>query len=94
MYGGGTTIAIHETTYGSIMPGKDRDERSGEYTTTYTDDDFLRVVEETGPQIGTQAVADQIGCTRDTAYRRLRELENKGEIVSRKVGMARLWSMD
>ena len=76
------------------MPGKDRDDHSGKYTTTYTDDDFLRVVKELGPQIGTQAVADEVGCTRDTAYRRLRELENKGKIVSRKVGMARLWSMD
>lgn len=75
------------------MPGKDRDEGSGKYTTTYTDDDFLRVIEEAGPQVGTQAVADKVGCTRDTAYRRLCELEEEDEIESRKVGMARLWSI-
>jgi len=76
------------------MPGKDRDEGSGKYTTTYTDEDFLRAVEQAGPQIGTQAVADEVGCTRDTAYRRLCELEDDGEVVSRKVGMARLWSVE
>ena len=76
------------------MPGKDRDEGSGKYTTTYTDDDFLRVVEKAGPQVGTQAVADEVGCTRDTAYRRLCDLEDDGEVVSRKVGMAKLWSLD
>jgi len=76
------------------MPGKDRDEGSGKYTTTYTDDDFLRVVEKAGPQVGTQAVADEVGCTRDTAYRRLCDLEDDGEVVSRKVGMAKLWSLE
>lgn len=76
------------------MPGKDRDDGSGKYTTTYTDGDFLRVVEESGPQVGTQTVADEVGCTRDTAYRRLCELEDEGKIESRKVGMARLWSME
>jgi len=76
------------------MPGKDRDKGSGQYTTTYTDEDFLQAVEEAGPQIGTQAVADEVGCTRDTAYRRLCELEGDGEVVSRKVGMARLWSVN
>jgi len=75
------------------MPGKDRDEGSGKYTMTYTDGDFLRAVEEAGPQVGTQAVADEVGCTRDTAYRRLCELEDESKLESRKVGMARLWSV-
>ena len=75
------------------MPGKDRDDGSGKYTTTYTDGDFLRVIKEFGPQVGTQAVADEVSCTRDTAYRRLCELEEEDEIESQKVGMARLWSM-
>jgi|APHM01.1.fsa_nt_gi hypothetical protein len=74
------------------MPGKDRDESTGEYTTTYPDEDFIAAVNELGPAAGTQDIADTVGCDRDTAYRRLRELEDADRLDSRKVGMARLWS--
>jgi hypothetical protein len=76
-----------------LMPGKDRDEESGEYVTTYSDERFLQAVDTLGPDVGTQAIADEVGCDRDTAYRRLRALEADGELESRKVGMARLWSL-
>lgn len=74
------------------MPGKDRD-ASGKYTTSYPDEAFLAAVHELGPAVGTQAVAEEVGCNRDTAYRRLRSLEESGELQSRKVGMARLWTI-
>lgn len=77
----------------STMPGKDRDDESGEYVTTYSDEAFLRAVETLGPTAGTRAIAEDVGCDRDTAYRRLRALEDEGEVESRKVGMARLWSI-
>lgn len=73
------------------MPGEDRD-NSGKYVTTYTDEAFLRAVQKLGPNAGTQAVADEVGCDRDTAYRRLRSLEDADKLESRKVGMARLWT--
>lgn len=76
----------------TAMPGKDRDDESGRYVTSYSDDDFVEVVEEYGPDVGTQTIADEVGCDRDTAYRRLRELEEQNLVSSRKVGMARLWS--
>ena len=76
----------------AVMPGKDRDDNSGEYVTTYPDEAFLHAVETLGPDAGTQAITDEVGCDRDTAYRRLRTLEEEGEIESRKVGMSRLWS--
>jgi GTP-sensing pleiotropic transcriptional regulator CodY len=75
-----------------MMPGKDRD-GSGKYTTSYSDATFLGAVEELGPEVGAQAVFEKVGCGRDTAYRRLRSLEDAGEIRSRKVGMARLWTI-
>lgn len=75
-----------------LMPGEDRD-ASGKYTTSYPDSVFLTAVQKLGPEVGTQAVADEVGCNRDTAYRRLRSLEESGELRSRKVGMARLWSI-
>lgn len=76
-----------------MMPGKDRD-ASGKYTTSYLDDEFLAAVDELGPEVGTQAIAEEVGCNRDTAYRRLRSLEDSGELQSRKVGMARLWTIN
>jgi hypothetical protein len=76
-----------------MMPGRDRDENSGEYVTTYSDREFVRAVKTAGPDAGTQVVADAVGCDRDTAYRRLRALEEGGRLDSRKVGMARLWSV-
>ena len=75
------------------MPGKDRDSESGRYTTSYPEDDFIQAVRELGPAVGTQKVATKVGCSRDTAYRTLRDLEAKGEVASRKVGMVRLWSV-
>lgn len=77
----------------STMPGKDRDDESGEYVATYPDEAFLRAVDTLGPAAGTQAIAEKVECNRDTAYRRLRALEADGELESRKVGMARLWSL-
>lgn len=77
----------------ATMPGKDRDEDSGEYVTSYSDEAFLQAVDTLGPDAGTQAITDEVGCDRDTAYRRLRALEADGKLESRKVGMARLWSL-
>jgi GTP-sensing pleiotropic transcriptional regulator CodY len=74
------------------MTGKDRDD-SGKYTTSYSDEAFLTAVGDLGPAVGTQAVADEVGCDRDTAYRRLSTLEENGALTSRKVGMARLWTV-
>jgi hypothetical protein len=83
------TVAYMDAT----MPGKDRDDESGEYVTTYPDEAFLQAVDTLGPAVGTQAITDEVGCDRDTAYRRLRALEDEGKLESRKVGMARLWSV-
>ncbi|WP_415382961.1 helix-turn-helix domain-containing protein [Halosimplex sp. TS25] len=76
-----------------LMPGKDRDEETGKYTTSYTNEEFLEAVGELGPGAGTQAIAEEIGCDRDTAYRRLKSLYDEGYLESRKVGMTRLWRL-
>jgi GTP-sensing pleiotropic transcriptional regulator CodY len=75
-----------------MMSEKGRDE-TGKYSQQYSSESFLKAVRELGPAVGTQDVAEAVGCDRDTAYRRLRTLEEDGEIESRKVGMARLWTI-
>ncbi len=39
----------------------------------------------------TQDVADWVGCAYETAYKKLRSLEEERQIESRKVANARLW---
>lgn len=76
-----------------VMPGKDRDEESGRYTDTYSDSDFLNAIREVGGSAGTSEIADAVGCTRRNAYNRLTEMDDRGEVTSRKVGGALLWSV-
>ena len=73
------------------MPGKDRDEESGEYTTSYPDSAFVDAIEEFDGMAGTSDVAETVGCTRRTAYTRLKSLEEEGLVESRQVGNSLVW---
>lgn len=75
------------------MPGRKRDENSGKYTDAYNDEDFLAAVHDAGGMAGSSEVAEYVGCTQRTAYNRLRALEEHGQLDSRKVGNARLWTL-
>ena len=75
------------------MPGKDREEDSGKYTTTYPDSDFTDAIHNLGGMAGTSEVAEAVGCTRRTAYTRLQTLESEGQVSSKKVGNTLLWSV-
>lgn len=75
------------------MPGKDREEESGKYTTTYSDSEFIDAIRQLGGLGGTSEIADAIGCTRRTAYTRLQSLENEGQVSSRKVGNSLAWTI-
>ncbi len=75
------------------MPGKDREEESGKYTTTYPDSEFIRAIQHLEGMAGTSEIAEEIGCTQRTAYTRLKSLEDQNRIESRKVGSSLLWSL-
>ena len=74
------------------MP-KDRDEETGKYTETYLPNEFISVLESLDGAAGTQEVANELGCAYRTAHAKLTELEENGEITSRKVGNAKLWQL-
>ena len=58
----------------------------------YSDDDFLDAVR--GADLPTTGdVADAVGCSRQTAHKRLRALEDDGQLDSKKVGSALVWSL-
>lgn len=74
-----------------MMVGKDRDEESGEYRDTYSNEAFINALSDLGGTAGTREVAEQIGCHRDTARRRLTELVEEGTVQRRTVGDSTLW---
>jgi predicted transcriptional regulator len=75
------------------VPGKDRDEESGKYTTSYRDSVFLDAIQNYEGLAGTAEIAKEVGCTRRTAYTRLKSLEEEGRVDSRKVGNSLVWSI-
>ncbi|WP_254535922.1 transcriptional regulator [Halomarina litorea] len=75
------------------MPGKDRDEDSGRYTDTYTADDMLNAIRDEGGTAGTTDVANAVGCARDTAYKKLKSLEENGAVTGRKIGGTMVWTI-
>lgn len=81
------TTAI-ETDY--LMEERDRNDR-GRYTEEYDSDDFLRAVEEHEPASTTE-VAATVGCVRQNADYRLRQLEAEGKVTSKKVGPSLVWT--
>lgn len=43
--------------------------------------------------VGTRDIADALGCVYDTAYKRLRKLEDEGRVESQKVANTRIWDL-
>jgi predicted transcriptional regulator len=73
------------------MVGRERDE-SGQYTAVYTDNDFLSAVSEHEPA-STNEVANAVGCVHQNADYRLRQLEERDEVRSKKVGRELVWML-
>lgn len=75
-----------------------REERedSGRYTETVTLGDVLGVFETVeGPVITSGDVADALDCSRETARRKLRALEEQGRVAGRKTaGRVVWWTVD
>lgn len=72
-----------------MMP--DRDEETGRYTGEYSTEEFLNAIRNEDGPVGTGDIAARVGCAHDTAYKRLREMSDRGLVSSRKVGNTLLW---
>ncbi|PHQ45126.1 MerR family transcriptional regulator [Halorubrum sp. C3] len=75
------------------MPGRNRDDDSGQYSSAYQPEDFVDALGELGGSAGTRDVADEVGCHRDTARRRLLSLVEEGRVAKSTVGDAALWTL-
>lgn len=69
---------------------RERDEDSGRFKTSYPLETFLDVFTE-DQFFSTAEVAEKVGCTQNLAYRRLRELEESGEVRSKMIGPSLAW---
>ena len=74
------------------MTERRRNPENKRFEAEYDYDDFLKAI-ASGDSVTTGDIADEIGCDRSTAYRRLGELEERGEVESSKVGNANVWSL-
>lgn len=68
----------------------ERDEETGRFSDHYPDGAFLTVIRERDLPTTTE-IADAVGCDRRTAYVRLKELQDRGVVTSRKVGTTLVW---
>lgn len=64
------------------MPGNQPD---------YTDREFLEAVANLTDPVGTQDVAERVGCTRQAARLRLLDLQEQGKVSVEEIGNAYVW---
>jgi uncharacterized membrane protein len=72
-----------------IVPS--RDEETGQYTGQYPTEEFINAIDSEGGLAGTGEISERVGCAHDTAYKRLKEMEDAGIVTSKKVGNTLLW---
>jgi uncharacterized membrane protein len=77
-----------------VSGDRDRDADTGRYSEEYPPDSFVDAIKSDGGATGTQDVANIVGCSYETAYKKLHKLAEAGTIVRRKVGNVNLWVVD
>lgn len=75
------------------MPDRERDEDTGRYTDKYPPEDILEAIRDLSGTAATSEIAEEIGANRDTAYKKLQLMEEKGQVTSRRAGGIRVWSV-
>lgn len=74
------------------MP-RQRDSESGKFQTAYPPERVVEALRAVEPAT-TQEVADELDCAYQTAYQKLRELEDEGTVASDRVGNVRVWTTE
>lgn len=76
-------------TSAELMP--DRDDDTGQYREDHPDEAFLAALREADGMSSTTAVAEAVGCTHSTAFRRLSELAEDGAVVKIQPSRSVFW---
>ena len=72
----------------------ERDDKTGQYTDEYPEEEFLDAIRSADQMLGTGEIADAVGCAHDTAYKRLQKLEEEDVLGSQKVGNTIVWFIE
>ena len=72
---------------------QDRDGDSGRFSSEYSEEEFIEALKENEPA-GTSEIADTIGCHHKSAYKRLKQLEERGVVSSKQVGRSLIWTLE
>ena len=75
----------------TLMGKRDRDDETGKYVEKYPQETILTALQECGGTAATSEIADALDASRNTVYKKLREMEDKGDVTSRKAGGIRVW---
>lgn len=73
---------------------EERDDETGQYSSSWSDADFLEALRELDGVAGTHDVADRVGCSRRTAYRWLTDLAEQNEVQQRTAGRELIWLLE
>lgn len=71
-------------------PYFEQDEETGKIKQAYPDQAFVEAVAEHSPA-ATSEVGEAVGCSSHNAYRRLKQLEEAGEVRSKMAGNSLIW---
>ena len=74
------------------MGERRRDAETGRYADKYPPDEVLEAIWELGGRAATSEVAEEVGASRDTIYKKLQAMEGEGLVESRMAGGIRVWS--
>jgi CRP-like cAMP-binding protein len=76
-----------------MMGNPERDSETGEFAVKYPREDFLEAIQENGGMAGTTDIAEYVGVIRETAYKKLKRMEEDGDVASEKVGNSLVWTI-
>ncbi|WGI17949.1 hypothetical protein [Methanonatronarchaeum sp. AMET-Sl] len=71
------------------MPKK-RDKKTGQYKKTYKTQQFIKAIKNTKNPT-TKKIAKQVGCSYNTAYKKLNQLQKNQKITKQKIGNTLIW---
>jgi uncharacterized membrane protein len=69
------------------------DDNSVGHWRKYPLDDFVQAVESEGGEATTPEIRTEVGCSPETARRRMKELENNGIVERREIGPTLVWQL-
>jgi len=68
----------------------DNRDDEGKFTEQFPDGVFLEAIDQVN-LASTKNVAEEVGCSYDLAYRRLKDLENEGSVKKEEIRSAFIW---